>query len=66
MFRAVDREPQIEYVDMPEAMRGRYQYFTEASLTKLRRAGYPGAFASLEDGVARYVRDHLMKPDPYL
>jgi ADP-L-glycero-D-manno-heptose 6-epimerase len=65
-FRASNREPQITFVDMPEAMRGRYQYFTRSNPEKLRRAGYTRPFTSLEDGVGRYVRDHLLKPDPYL
>jgi ADP-L-glycero-D-manno-heptose 6-epimerase len=66
VFRAVNREPRIDYIDMPEAMRGRYQYFTQADLTKLRAKGYARPFTELENGVARYVRDHLVKPDPYL
>ena len=65
-FRASNREPAITFVDMPEAMRDRYQYFTRSNPEKLRRAGYTRPFTSLEDGVGRYVRDHLVKPDPYL
>ena len=66
VFRASNRDPNIVYVDMPEAMRDRYQYFTRSSPAKLRRAGYTRPFTSLEDGVGRYVRDYLLKPDPYL
>jgi ADP-L-glycero-D-manno-heptose 6-epimerase len=66
VFRASNREPRIAYVDMPEAMRGRYQYFTRSNPEKLRRAGYTRPFTSLEDGVRRYVQDYLVKPDPYL
>jgi ADP-L-glycero-D-manno-heptose 6-epimerase len=66
VFRASNREPKIVYVDMPEAMRGRYQYFTQSSPEKLRRAGYARPFTSLEEGVKRYVQDYLIKPDPYL
>lgn len=64
-FAAVQRAPDITYVPMPEALRGRYQYFTEARTERLRAAGYDEPFATLEDGVARYVRDYLLKDDPY-
>ena len=66
VFRASNRTPEIVYVDMPIAMRDRYQYFTRSNPEKLRRAGYTLPFTTLEDGVGRYVRDHLAKPDPYL
>ena len=56
----------IEFVDMPESLRGQYQSFTQADMSRLRAAGYTDAFTSLEDGIARYVRDHLSKADPYL
>jgi ADP-L-glycero-D-manno-heptose 6-epimerase len=51
---------------MPEQLRDRYQYRTEADITKLKAAGYPGAFRSLEDGVRDYVQNYLLKEDPYL
>lgn len=50
---------------MPEDLRGRYQYFTQASMRKLREAGYTKEFCSLEDGVADYVK-YLKKEDSYL
>jgi ADP-L-glycero-D-manno-heptose 6-epimerase len=56
----------IEYIDMPDALRGQYQSFTEASMTRLRAAGYGGQFTPLEEGVRRYVQDHLAQPDPYV
>ena len=55
-FRAFGQEPNIEFIDMPEALRERYQYFTEAKMDRLRAAGYGKPFTSLEDGAARYVR----------
>ena len=58
VFTALDREPRVEYVDIPTAIRERYQYFTQAEIGKLRRAGYERPFTPLEDGVAAYVR-HL-------
>ena len=54
-FKALGKEPNIEFIDMPEALRERYQYFTEAKMDRLRAAGYTDAFTSLENGAARYV-----------
>jgi ADP-L-glycero-D-manno-heptose 6-epimerase len=65
MFRALGRPPEIEYVEMPAAIRDRYQYFTRANVEKLRRAGYNGGFTPLEDAVASYVGRHLDQPDRY-
>jgi ADP-L-glycero-D-manno-heptose 6-epimerase len=55
-FRAMEREPDIRFIAMPENLQGRYQYFTEADMSSLRRAGFDEASTSLEDGVAEYVR----------
>jgi ADP-L-glycero-D-manno-heptose 6-epimerase len=55
----------IEFTDMPEALRGQYQSFTEAGIARLRAAGYAGQFTPLEEGVRRYVQDYLTHPDPY-
>jgi ADP-L-glycero-D-manno-heptose 6-epimerase len=66
VFSAMDRASAVDYVDMPEALRGKYQYFTEAKMERLRAAGYDRAFTSLEDGVADYVRHYLAAPDHYL
>ena len=56
----------VEFIDMPEQLRGQYQSFTQASMTRLRAAGYPGQFTPLEEGVRRYVQDYLTQPDPYV
>ncbi|WP_025841093.1 ADP-glyceromanno-heptose 6-epimerase [Asaia platycodi] len=56
----------IEFIDMPESLRGQYQSYTCADMTRLRAAGYDRPFTSLEDGITRYVRDYLATPDPYL
>jgi ADP-L-glycero-D-manno-heptose 6-epimerase len=64
-FAAAGKPAQIEYRPMPAELQGRYQYFTEARMERLRAAGYDGQFTSLEDGVADYVRGYLSKPDPY-
>ena len=66
VFAAMGREPEIEYVDTPEEIRDRYQYFTQARMDRLRKAGYARDFTALEDGVATYVRDFLSADDPYL
>ena len=65
VFRALGKEPAIDYVPTPPAIRDKYQYFTEASMGRLRAAGYTADFTALEDGVARYVQDYLNTPDPY-
>ncbi len=65
MFHALGRAPAIEYVDMPPAIRDQYQYFTQAKVENLRRAGYNAGFTALEDGVNRYVTSFLNQPDRY-
>jgi ADP-L-glycero-D-manno-heptose 6-epimerase len=65
LFRALGLEPKIEYVDMPEKIRGQYQYFTEAKVDHLLGAGYNAGFTSLEDGVKRYVTQFLDTADRY-
>src|SRR5262252_398839 len=65
MFRALGREPAIDYIDMPAAIRNQYQYFTEAKVENLRRAGYNTGFTPLEEGVNRYVTLFLNQPDRY-
>ncbi|HZL81328.1 MAG TPA: ADP-glyceromanno-heptose 6-epimerase [Demequina sp.] len=61
LFGALGRQPQVEFVDMPEAIRDRYQYFTEADGTKLREAGYPGPFRGVDAGVREYVETFLSR-----
>ena len=63
--KALNLEVQVEFVEMPEAIRPNYQYFTQARMAKLCDAGYPAAFHSLEAGVADYVLEYLVKPDIY-
>jgi len=60
-FAGLNKETQIQYIDMPEDIRDTYQYFTEAEMSKIRAAGYAQPFYSLEDGVGEYVRDYLSK-----
>ncbi|MEW6676577.1 MAG: ADP-glyceromanno-heptose 6-epimerase [Pseudomonadota bacterium] len=57
--------PNIEFIDMPADLQGKYQYFTEADMGKLRAAGYTRPFTELEDGVRDYVQGYLMHDDPY-
>jgi ADP-L-glycero-D-manno-heptose 6-epimerase len=65
MFAALGRKPAIDYIEMPEAIRGSYQYFTQAETENLRRAGYNADFTALEDGVKRYVTSYLDCADRY-
>ena len=64
-FAAAGKTPAVAYVDTPEAIRDRYQYFTEARMERLRAAGYAGQSTPLEEGVRRYVQGFLSQPDPY-
>lgn len=64
-YKAMDKAPKIEFIDMPEAIRGQYQYYTQAEMGKLLTA-IPGfEFCSLEEGVKDYVQNHLMKSNPH-
>jgi ADP-L-glycero-D-manno-heptose 6-epimerase len=65
VYRALGREPRLEFVDTPEEIRAKYQYFTEAQLDRLRAAGYRKPTTRLEDGVADYVTCYLAADDPY-
>ena len=65
LFVALGREPNIEYVDMPPAIRNQYQYFTQAEVANLQRAGYNAGFAPLEESVRRYVTQFLDREDRY-
>lgn len=65
VFAAMGREPDIQYFDMPEHLRDKYQYFTQAKTDRLRAAGYDKPFTALEEGVRRYVQDFLSQEDPH-
>jgi len=66
VFSALGIPPKIEYIDLPAALRGRYQYFTRAEMQKLRAADAPVDFRPLEESVRDYVQRYLMQPRPYL
>ena len=65
LFAAMGKPPDIQYVAMPEVIRNSYQYFTEASMQRLRRAGYTSTFTPLEDAVKKYVVSYLDAADRY-
>ena len=65
MFKALGKPANIEYVDMPPAIRRQYQYFTEARVERLRRAGYNAGFTPLEAAVGQYVTGYLDRDDRY-
>jgi ADP-L-glycero-D-manno-heptose 6-epimerase len=60
-FRSLNMEPVIEFIDTPEDIRDKYQYFTEAGMQKLRSTGYTRPFYSLEEGIEEYVQGFLVK-----
>jgi ADP-L-glycero-D-manno-heptose 6-epimerase len=60
------KEPlNVQFIDTPEEMRDRYQYFTEAKVERLRDAGFTRAFTPLEEGVRLYVQQYLSQPEPF-
>jgi ADP-L-glycero-D-manno-heptose 6-epimerase len=61
VFAAMDKKPNIEYIEMPQNLRSQYQYFTEADITKLRKAGYNKPTTPLEDAISDYVQNYLQK-----
>lgn len=65
-FKALNLVPKIDYIEMPEELRGKYQYYTQANMDKLYSIGYPKQMTSLEEGVRQYVQDFLNKEDMYL
>jgi len=64
-FSAMNLEPAIDFIDTPVDIRDKYQYFTEACMEKLRKAGYTKTFHSLEEGIDDYVRNYL-HPHKYI
>jgi ADP-L-glycero-D-manno-heptose 6-epimerase len=65
LFHALGRDPQIEYIEMPGAIRDQYQYFTQAEVDNIRRAGYNAGFTPLENAVGHYVTRFLNADDRY-
>jgi len=61
VFAAMGKEPKIEYIEMPDSIRSQYQYFTEADIAKLHKAGYNKEITSLEDAIKDYVQNYLQK-----
>jgi len=67
VFAAMGIKTNIEYIEMPESLRNQYQYFTEAQMSKLKKAaGCPVVFSPLEDSVRDYITNYLQKSDPHL
>ena len=66
VFNAMGKNPDIRFIEMPQHLRDKYQYKTEATIAKLRSAGFRDEFTSLEDAVTDYVQNYLMKEDAYL
>lgn len=65
VFASLSRPESLEFIDMPDILKGKYQYFTQSVNAGLGAAGYTRAFTSLEDGVKDYVQCYLMKDDQY-
>jgi len=65
VYAAIGEKPETDFMPLPDNLKERYQYFTQADVSKLRAVGYDKPFTALEDGVARYVRDYLATNDIY-
>jgi ADP-L-glycero-D-manno-heptose 6-epimerase len=65
IFKSLDKTTVIEYIDTPADIRDKYQYFTEADMSKLQKAGYTEEFYSLEEGVETYVKNFLIDKKYY-
>lgn len=65
VFNETEVEPSVEFVDLPENLKRKYQYYTRADLSKLRTAGYTDPMTSLEEGISAYVHDYLGTDDAY-
>ena len=65
MFKEMGVEPNVEFVDLPANLRGKYQYYTCASMERARKVGFAAPPTSLEDGLRLYVRDYLDAADPH-
>lgn len=61
LFNALDKPVNIEYIEMPRHLLEKYQYFTEANISKIKKAGYSAPITSLEDGVTDYVKNYLLR-----
>ena len=61
LFKAINKKVNIEYIDMPETIKNKYQYFTQAKMEKLFDAGYDKPISSLEDGINDYVKNYLVE-----
>jgi ADP-L-glycero-D-manno-heptose 6-epimerase len=66
VFVAANKDPAIEFIDMPAEISAGYQNFTQADISKLRSLGYDKSLTRLEDGIHDYVSNYLAKDDPYL
>ena len=60
-FSALNQDPNISFIDTPEDIRDKYQYFTQAKMQKLINIGYKKPFTTLEDGIEDYVKSYLVK-----
>jgi len=60
VFKAMGKEPQIEFIDMPGSIRAQYQYHTCAGIEKIRNTGYTCPITSLEDAITNYIQNYLL------
>lgn len=66
VFESTGKKNEIEYIDMPDSIKDKYQYFTQAEMAKLIKAGYPKKPLPLKEAVSDYVKNYLLKDNPHL
>ena len=66
IFEAIEKPVQIDYIPLPDSLKKQYQYFTQATMQKLKSKGYDQPFTTLEEGISTYVKDFLLQEDPYI
>jgi ADP-L-glycero-D-manno-heptose 6-epimerase len=60
IFKSLNKRINIEYIDLPEHLKEKYQYFTEANIDKIKKASFSSSISNLEDGVTDYVKNYLL------
>lgn len=66
VFDCLEKGRRVTFIPMPESLQKQYQYFTQASIERLRKVGYSKSFFTLEEGVKDYIQSYLEKDDPYV
>ncbi len=66
VFKSMGKDTEIEYIDMPDSIKDKYQYFTQADMSKIVKAGYKNKIHTLQESVSDYVKNYLLRGNSYL